>query len=114
MKFDEAYAYVSEVMNCMFAEEKVSIGEKRWEFISNYIIDCLARCANHHGGSSKNAICSLMWHTNNSLGYFWASKFMSFIGREILKRQESSIKEALKSIVGGSGVGCAFEYFLKC
>jgi hypothetical protein len=110
LKSDESYAYVNEVMSWMFAVEKLSIGPDRWNFISSYIIDNLARCSNQKGDSSKNSVSSLMWHTNNGLGYFWASKFMSFVAGEILRRQDSTIKETLKSVIGGSGLGYAFEY----
>mmetsp|Transcript_6732 Transcript_6732/g.6040 ORF Transcript_6732/g.6040 Transcript_6732/m.6040 type:complete len:265 (+) Transcript_6732:269-1063(+) len=54
LKSDESYDYVKEVMNWMFASEKLSMDADRWEFISNYIIVTLAR--NQNGAESSRFI----------------------------------------------------------
>jgi len=57
----------------------------------------------------QNQVGSLMWHTNNALGFFWASKFMCMLADEIFKREDCTIKTMLKSIIGSSGMGYTYE-----
>ncbi len=104
------YAFVMELMDLMFTEEKRAIEGNRWNNIFTCIVTRLGNCANQKGEISSSILSSLMWHTNDGIHHFWASTFMRFLGSEIMKREDGSVKGLLKSIIGGAGMGFLFEY----
>jgi len=108
----ESYGYVLKMMEWFFEEEKNSkvLPEERWNCISQYLIRCLFSSNNKERDNTSIAVKALMWHTDNCQEFFYASRFMALLAQHILSQHESSLKEALKAIVGASGIGFCFEY----
>lgn len=109
-----SFAYVSETIDWFFEEEKKSevlnVSEQQWNEILGYLVQCLSSASNKERDSTQIAVKSLMWHTNDCLEFFYASRFMAMLAQHILSQRESSLREALGSVVTASGIGYCFEY----
>eukprot|EP01040_Poterioochromonas_malhamensis_P003123 gene3123-3324_t len=108
----ESFAYVVEMMEWFFEEEKARkvLSADQWNCISQYLFRCIFSSNNKERDSRRSAVKALMWHTDNCSEFFYASQFMAMLAQHILNQHESSLKEALRSIVTASGIGYCFEY----
>jgi hypothetical protein len=108
----EPFDYVGQTMNWFFHEEKTkkNLSEEQWNDIGEYLEECLLSSNNKERDSSRIAVKALMWHTDNCREFFYASRFMAMLSQHILNQHESSLKEALRSVVTASGIGYCFEY----
>lgn len=106
------YSYVAETVEWFFDEEKQAnaLTELQWNKIVGYLVRRISSSANKEHDATCIAVKGLMWHTNDNLVFFFASQFMSLLAQHILTQQETNLKEALKKVIGASGVGCTYEY----
>lgn len=98
----EPFDYVSEMMEWFFAEERRGnvLVEEKWKRILKYLVECLSSSNNKERDTTRiAAVKELMWHTDNCEKFFYASRFMAMLAQRILTQHESSLKEALRSIV---------------
>jgi hypothetical protein len=103
------FDYVDEVMSLF--RENCEEKDKILASLSTIVKEKLALIANKDKGEVKsNNLSSLMRHSNDGKEHFWASKFMEFIGGEILEKEQDDIKVTLVNMVGRTGFGCYFEY----
>jgi hypothetical protein len=108
----KTFDYISKTMDWFFEEERTAgvLIEEQWNEILEYLVQCLSSANNKGRDSTRIAVEALMWHTDNCQAFFYASRFMAMLAQHILNQHESSLKEALRSLVTASGVGYSFEY----
>ena len=108
----ESFDYVLEIMDWFFEEERADnvLSEEKWKRLFKYLVETLSSSNNKERDNTSIAVKALMWHTDNCEEFFYASRFMALLAQHILSQHESSLKEALKAIVGASGIGFCFEY----
>jgi hypothetical protein len=101
------FDYVSKTMNWFFEQEKTSnvLAAEEWKRICEYLVQCLSSSNNKERDTTRIAVKALMWHTDNCQEFFYASRFMAMLAQHILDQNESSLKEALRSVVTDSGIG---------
>ena len=105
------YAFVNEMMSEYFSEEKHELSPDIWNGIWQYLLEKLSSAANRLGQDVVNHnIKSLMWHTSDSMQFFWGSKFMEFLGSNILEQDEWNLKTLLIRVFARSGLINMFEY----
>lgn len=89
-------------MEWFFAEERRGnvLVEEKWKRILKYLVECLSSSNNKERETTRiAAVKALIWHTDNCEKFFYASRFMAMLAQRILTQHESSLKEALRSIV---------------
>jgi hypothetical protein len=108
-----SFSYIRELLDWFFQDNKANkiLSEEKWTILYQYLARCLIN-------PSRIDLKTLLWHTENCQGFFYASRFMSLLVQHILiasnhsqqKESHSRLVETLTSVVWPSGPGYCSEY----
>lgn len=98
----ESYTFIETLINWFFHDDKAILSVEQWKSITHYLVRCFYLMSNRESLSNTiSAVKALMWHSDDSIEFFYASRFLSFVAQDILTKHESNIREAIGKIVGG-------------
>jgi hypothetical protein len=98
--------FVEELFEWLFGEETKRNYPQSWRNLINMISYELQKSKKD---DDFNVVNSMMRHRNEDNTIIWASKLMEVLAGRILERRDTSVYDALKSMLGASAVGLMFE-----